>query len=865
METGRRNITPNQINTLIKNIKKWLVPVSSVSFLMIIIILALGIFAYRAIKLRFIKQKGTEISSIAELKVQQILDFRERGYRTAQLFYENQTFINTVHSLLNNPDKSMEKELNDWLKPLLNYRFFDDITIINLLSGVEIFSAAHDSADMGYIGPDDPELIKTDSIHFGNLELDTVTNRIRLCIYVPLINRTGPDPGKIAVMKFIINPYNNLYNLMQTMPNKGKTGEVLVVRKEGNHVLYLNELRFRKNAALKFRLPLKSKDLPAAQAILGNEEISEGIDYRGKRVLSIARLVPGTDWSVVVKFDVDEIYSELRTMGYLVMALIVLLILASGSGLAVIQGRKQLGIYKSRIDDLNTIHQLSRVYELLFNIEQAIVKNPEKQKLLDDVCQIVVGQKHYLLCWIGMISKNSGYLEPSAQCGIDMQYRENIEVVINEKVKESTDPALKAINSGKHFVSNDIWNDNVLEGWRERALSPQFKSMAVFPLMQRRKTVGALFFYAEKEGNFIENEIKLIDRLCMDLSYALDKIDLEAKEKAAREGLLKNEIVLLENENKLRQQNSELISLNEKYAQANEELKTLNEQLERVNMELENARKDAEESNRLKSTFLANMSHEIRTPMNAIVGFAGLLEKSDMNANTHQEYCQIIIERSNDLMHIISDILDVSKIDSHTVTMYIENISFIKFLDELFLIYENKLEQVGKSFIRLVCMKPQTRDLWFLSTDVLKFRQIFTNLLDNAIKFTEVGEIGFGYHSHDDKNLTCFVSDTGIGIDAREHEKIFEIFTQADHNSQKNYGGTGLGLAICKGNAQLLGGEIHVESEPGKGSIFFFTINYAQGISVPVMQKKLKTKIPVNSWKSKAILLLRMMHTVSNM
>jgi len=240
--------------------------------------------------------------------------------------------------------------------------------------------------------------------------------------------------------------------------------------------------------------------------------------------------------------------------------------------------------------------------------------------------------------------------------------------------------------------------------------------------------------------------------------------------------------------------------------------------------------------------------------MNAVIGFAELLEHSNINDNTREEYCQIIIERSHDLLQIINDILDISKIDSHTVTLNINTISLNDFLYELHLIYLNKLVQVDKKHIKLIYRKP--KEQFDISTDELKLRQIFTNLLDNAIKFTDNGEIRFGYHSHNEDKITCFVSDTGIGIDPKYQKKIFEIFTQADNSSKKSYGGTGLGLAICKGNAHLLGGDIYVESEPGKGSTFYFTLKYDKGDYNSFKPEIHNSQISNKNWKAKEILLV---------
>ena len=831
----------------LKNLKKLSVSIILFYIFIILIILAIGVFSYNSLKKRLVVQKSKEISSIAELKVQQIVDFRQRIYRDGLLFRENNTFIQTVKTFIKKGDSTSESAIADWLNPLLNNRFYDEIIVVDAATKRKVLSFAYNNLNLNsIIEQTDLNCLESDSIIIGDFTLNHTENRIQLCIYVPLILKTQSSIEKVAVVKLVLNPYNKFYSLIQSMPEKSKTGEVLVVKKDKSDVLFLNELRFLKNTALNLRLPIASKDLPAARALLGNESVSEGIDYRGVEVLAVARLIPGTDWSLVVKYDTEEIFEDLKTTSKLIAGMVLALLIASAFGLIAIWRRRKLKYYKSKIHDLRTIHRLSHVYKLLSEINHAIVKSNEKEVLLCDVCEVISSEGSYSLCWIGLVNIDTGYMESFTHCGVDKQFFETIKITTREKFKESNDISVKTIIEGKHFISNNIWTDPAMEKSRE-TIPAQFKSLAAFPLIVDSVTIGALYFYANKIDFFIQDEIELLEVLSADLSHALDKIELEKNEKISIELLFRNEVML-------KNQNDELLSLNEEYISTNDELHVSLEKLETLNKELIVAREKAEESDQFKSAFLANMSHEIRTPMNAIIGFAELLENTNVTTINRKDYCEIIINRSNDLLQIINDILDISKIDSRTVSLYRETISFNKFLDELQLIYLNKLERMNKKEIKLICKKPPGFIEFNISTDVLKFRQIFTNLLENAIKFTDSGHISFGYYKHNTDQLMCFVSDTGIGIDHKHHDQIFKIFTQAEDKSKRNFGGTGLGLAISKGNAQLLGGDICVDSEPDKGSVFYFTINYTEKVGVD--QRLSKTKIKLDQMKQKSVLLV---------
>ncbi len=246
--------------------------------------------------------------------------------------------------------------------------------------------------------------------------------------------------------------------------------------------------------------------------------------------------------------------------------------------------------------------------------------------------------------------------------------------------------------------------------------------------------------------------------------------------------------------------------------------------------ELVNARKKAEESDRLKTTFLANMSHEIRTPMNAIVGFAEMLSDPDLTPAERSKFSRIVQTRSDDLMHIINDILEISRIESGNITVMKSEFMINQILSDIESVYRQRLQR-SNSVISLHVEKVLPDNQSVIVTDVHILKEVFFNLIDNALKYTPSGSIRFGYHAPEDGKVTFYVKDTGIGISSENHTVIFEHFRQAEIENQQNYSGTGLGLAICKGALQFIDGSIRVESELGKGSTFYFTLPYDQPAS----------------------------------
>jgi PAS domain S-box-containing protein len=243
-------------------------------------------------------------------------------------------------------------------------------------------------------------------------------------------------------------------------------------------------------------------------------------------------------------------------------------------------------------------------------------------------------------------------------------------------------------------------------------------------------------------------------------------------------------------------------------------------------LELIAAKEKAEESDRLKTAFLQNLSHEIRTPMNAIMGFSSLLKDNFNNKGKLEQFSSIISQRSNDLLDIINDILDVAKIESGQLPINMEELNLFDLFDDITVFFNEYKNRIGKQHIQFSLKSDCSDNEQTIITDKGKLKQILINLITNAFKFTDAGSVIVGCKTEKNNNMQFFVTDTGIGIPKDKQAIVFDRFSQLNQNPKKNLGGTGLGLPIVKGLVNLLGGEIFVESTPGEGSTFSFTIAY---------------------------------------
>lgn len=241
----------------------------------------------------------------------------------------------------------------------------------------------------------------------------------------------------------------------------------------------------------------------------------------------------------------------------------------------------------------------------------------------------------------------------------------------------------------------------------------------------------------------------------------------------------------------------------------------------RMIQEVIDAKEKAEEAERLKSAFLANMSHEIRTPLNAILGFTSMLTNNEfISEQTRKEYIYIINKSAEGLLQIINDILDISKLETGQVKIYKTRFVLRPIFEALLAQYQNKLEELQKTNL-VINLFPEHIDT-ILFNDETRFIQICSNLLDNAIKFTESGEITFGVSSISDSTIEFEITDTGIGIKEKDQQTIFDRFRQVGDSLTRIHSGNGLGLAIVKSLVILMGGEIELESTVGEGTTFRF-------------------------------------------
>ncbi len=372
------------------------------------------------------------------------------------------------------------------------------------------------------------------------------------------------------------------------------------------------------------------------------------------------------------------------------------------------------------------------------------------------------------------------------------------------------------------------------------AASP--REIVLVPLLQDGKPIGVLelALFAECSDQSIQLLLLARETLAIALQVARSRTAmrelLTATQEQADQLAMQDEELRATNE-ELQAQQEELRQTNEELTEQTQELEAQHRVVEAKNAELEETRRGLERKatelatvSAYKSQFLANMSHELRTPLNSMLLLSSLLTENQIGNLTPKqvEYCTSIHSAGTDLLALINQVLDLAKVESGKQDVHVEPVQLTPWLSQFKNIFEPQANAKGLGFIlELAADLPET-----ISTDRQRITQILNNLLANAIKFTEHGEIrmqatrvtaGTRLRRHDlhaDRTVALTISDTGIGIPVEQQERIFEPFEQADPSTGRRYGGTGLGLAIARELAALLGGEIELRSALGKGSTF---------------------------------------------
>jgi len=802
----------------------------------------LGLFYYKSQKRRLLNDKNLELSTIADLKVRQIAQWRSERVADAILIGENKPFVKLLYDFLNSMDNNtIRSDIVPALKTVTRNIEYKNIILIDSNGKFRGHYLGQDTVIGDYLKTQIPGLMKLKSGILTDLHEVRNISYIHLDLIIPLINNWQKDTTVFGLLALRIDPEEILYPLVKGWPVPRKSAEALLIRQEGEEVLYLNELRFKMNSKLVLRKSVSEEKLPEAMAVRGVEATIDGIDYRGAPVISAMKKVPGSQWYLTAKINHSEVFSALNEQMTMIIIIIILVILATGLLLGIIEWNENARFYREKYEAELDHMALRTHFDLILKYANDIIFLTDRNMVIieanDRATEAYQRDRNEL---IGM--SLSKIRAPGAVNALENESR-----ILEEKgfstyetvhVRKDGTQLPVEISARRVEIEGVKYFQSICRDITERKFAEE-------TLRESEERFRKIFEESPISIAMTGKDLSIIRAnaaFCKMLGYKEEELksvtlrnfthpDYIAGDDISFLRMVAEEIPVYHTENRYIRKDKTVIwgsATMSIIRNNNDEVQYFLAMIEDITQrkeaeaELIAAKEKAEESDRLKTAFLHNVSHEIRTPMNAIIGFSALLSEPDTSEEEKHQFIDIIFQSGSQLLSIINDIVDIANVESGQVKLNIQEMdlnSHLRNLDEQFS-YKEKPDVIS---INLGLGLPDKKSL--ILADSTKLIQILSNLINNATKFTSEGRIDFGY-SLKDGYMEFFVKDTGIGIPPEHHEKIFERFFQVDNLVSRKFGGTGLGLSICKAYVELMGGKIWVISNPGEGTDFRFTIPY---------------------------------------
>jgi len=830
---------------------------------LIIVISGYLLFKNEARKIR--QQKEQTLNAVASLKVAQIEKWYKDELEDASIISSNAYLHLLVDNFINSKTYTNQKALLNFLHQIKEEHDFADIIITDLERAIisstndQIFTLEPREIEDLQVAILQRKSVSTDLFKIANSGQTNLS-------FISTIRNIDKAPKFAIIYRW--NPEVFLFPLVKYWPIKSQTSESYIFKVENDSIIYLNTLRHKQNTPLEFKLPTTNRDLPATIALSGFSGVTSGVDYRGQQVFAYVSDIKGTPWYLVSKIDKSELLSELPKLALFIASLALLSILFALLSTILIHNQRKKTIYQELYAKEKELRQHQEKFKVIMDsVGEGVIMVD-----LNGRIQYLNSRAEELTEWKSRDARgrdfHSIYNVRSEETG---EVENNImEKVINQGiVKELANHTILITKSGKEIPVMDtgapvLDSDGTLIGI----------AIAFQDETERRVQRRLLIESEEKYKSLVEtsqdaifvnhnNRIVFINQAGIKLLGASSSSEIIGKSPfdffhPDYHELIKERVSKISSGEKVPILEEKIINLNgdtidveviavpfkfngDNAIQAS--LRDISEKKKMVD-DLILAKEQADESNRLKTAFLQNLAHEIRTPMNGIVGFTQLLKESTKDPETVIQYLDIIDKSGERLMNLIGDLIDLSKIETGSISIEYEKFDLNSMLDELHQFFLWQAEAKGLSFEIENMLKPSDSKL---VTDKTKMFQILSNLICNAIKFTNKGAISFGGFMENGV-FNFYVKDTGDGVPKDKQDIIFERFIQADTSLNRGYEGAGLGLSISKAFVEKMGGEIGLQSEVGKGSTFFVKIpgQKEQSDISPAMEQEILTdKLPI--------------------
>ena len=807
-------------------------------------IAATGYFVFQYEKEAIKRDKQGEIATIADLKVNEIARWIAERRADASAFGR---------------DSFLAAEVEDWLRRgapsddtgrrilarLMDFKTSDyrSVTLMDAQGQVRASTDGHPPVERA-MRARAIESMHTQTAFLSNL-YRADSGEVALELVGSLLVSEGGETRAVGALALRIDPRQYLFPLIESWPDYLRSGETLLVRREGDEVVFLNELRHRKDSALRLRLPVTERSLPAAMAVRGQEGVAEGRDYRGVPVLAALRKIPGSPWFMVAKVDTDEVYAQIRTLAWTVATLVAVFLATTGAAIA-------LWWRQQRVLSLAQRYCLELEREALVRHFDYLAKYANDILLLIDERGRIVEVNERAVSTYGykreeLLQRNIRDLRaPETIAALEGQLARAAEPggLLFETVHQRKDgtrfPA--EVSARTITVEGRTFYQSIIRDITERKRAEQvlreseqrFRDLAdAMPqLVWTAEPDGRVDYYNKRYKEYVGIR-RTADGSC-EWSPVLHEDDVEPTVRVWQRALANGETYEIEHRVRradgsfrwllsrglpVRDEQGRVIKW---YGTATDihELREAREALAQSHAELEHRveQRTAElaAANRELEAFSYSVSHDLRAPLRHVMGFIKLLDQSAGPSldEKSRHYVQTIAEAAQRMGHLIDDLLAFSRIGR--AQMKDARVNLAQLVDEAR--QELAPETVGRHIDWRLEPLPQVRG------DPALLRAVVVNLLSNAIKYTgnkDVARIEIGCQPQDGE-VVCFVRDNGAGFDMRFADKLFGVF-QRLHRAEE-FEGTGIGLANVRRIIQRHGGRVWAEGEVNRGATFYFSL-----------------------------------------
>jgi PAS domain S-box-containing protein len=650
-----------------------------------------------------------QLAAVADLKVSELAQWRKERLGDAAVFYGNAAFSALVWRYFEKPrDTEASGQLLSWLRQFQEQLRYDRVLLLDAQGLARMAVPDTPEPVAAYLLKDITEIIRSGRIRFLDFHRDAPDRSIHLSIIVPIFAEAGGHRG-LGILVLRIDPRTYLYPLINRWPTASPSAGILLLRRDGNDVLYLNDVSYEKNAALNLRIPLARKEVPQVKAVLGQEGIVESKGYRGVPVLAALRAVPDSPWFLEARLDRAEVYGPLRARLWLTVITVGSLLLGASTAVGFIWRQQRVRSFRERAKATDALRESEEAF-------RALAENA------NDGILIAVGQGTF--------------------------------AYVNKRASEITGfGAAEVLKTGIRDLIHPDEVKKVIERYKKR--------LAGEPAPPRYETI-----IIRQDGKSVPIELSASKTVWHAQPADLFIFRDITERKQAEEGL--------------------------KRALAD---------LARSNKELEQ--------------FAYVASHDLQEPLRMVASYTQLLaERYESRLDDKaKKYIDYAVDGAVRLQKLISDLLTYSRVGTRGKPP--EPTDTYSALEEAIKNLSATIEE-SRAVITI-------DDLPTVHADASQLVQVFQNLLSNAIKFCgkDIPRVHVSAQEQG-REWVFFVRDNGIGIDPQYADRVFLIFQRL--HTREEYPGTGIGLAMCKRIVERHGGKIWFESEPGKGSTFFFTI-----------------------------------------